>query len=52
MELGPEKIVDFHEWCDKCEYKDREEKEDPCFDCLADPTNEYSHRPTKYKEKD
>ena len=51
MDLNPEKIVEFDKWCKECEYYEKKETEDPCFDCLEDPVNEYSHRPTQFKEK-
>lgn len=46
-----EKIVDFHEWCNKCVYDDKPENEEPCWECLTKPVNEDSHRPINYKEK-
>ena len=51
MELNPDKIVDFHEFCKKCEHFEKDEVDDPCFDCLDEPVNEYSHRPVYFKEK-
>ena len=51
-EVNPEKIVNFDDYCDICKYKDLEEKDDPCFDCLFDPVNVHSHRPTGFKERD
>ncbi len=48
-EVNPEKIVDFHTYCATCEHKDKAETEDPCFECLDDPTNTYTHKPVKYK---
>lgn len=50
-EVNPEKIVEFHNSCDICEYKDRSEQDDPCFECLDNPVNVYSRRPVKFKEK-
>lgn len=52
MEVNIDKIVDFHKYCELCEHFKKEETEDPCFDCLADPVNEYSHKPTKFKAKE
>ena len=46
------KEVHFHEYCKKCKYEDRSEKEDPCFECLDNPTNLYSHKPVNYEKKD
>lgn len=51
-EVNPEKIVNFHEYCDICVHFDKSERDDPCFDCLAEPVNTYSHRPMYFKAKD
>lgn len=45
------KIVDFEKYCKTCEHRDLNESEDPCFDCLDEPTNLNSHKPVYYKEK-
>ncbi len=45
------KIVDFEKYCTKCEHRDLKESDDPCFDCLDEPTNLNSHKPVYYKEK-
>ena len=37
-----DKIVDF-EYCKKCKYEKNAESEEPCHDCLNNPTNTYSH---------
>lgn len=50
-ELNPEKIVEFHENCDKCQFRDLSERDDPCFECLDNPVNVYSHRPVKFKAR-
>ena len=44
------KEVRFDIWCDKCEYKDKSESEDPCWDCLGDPVAAYSTKPVQFKE--
>ena len=44
--------VYFHEWCSKCKYRDLAERELPCNDCLAEPSNEDSHKPVYFKEAD
>lgn len=46
-----EHIVQFDEYCNKCEYYARSESEDPCWECLDNPINEDSRRPINYKEK-
>lgn len=42
------KEVRFDEYCKKCKYFDKNEDEDPCFDCLQDPALLYSHIPSHY----
>lgn len=43
-----DKIVDF-EYCKKCKYEENAESEEPCHDCLNNPTNTYSHRPVHFE---
>mgnify|MGYP005610237461 FL=1 len=45
------KEVRFDIYCDKCEYCDTEEAEEPCRECLQNPVNQYSLKPIKFKEK-
>ena len=45
------KFVEFWNWCYKCKHKDKAELDDPCFDCVAEPVNEDSHKPVKYEEE-
>lgn len=45
------KEVYFDKYCKTCENRDLTELDDPCFDCLDEPTNLNSHKPVKYKEK-
>lgn len=45
------KHVEFDRYCPTCEHKDVKEDEQPCYDCLAEPVNQYSHKPVNYKEK-
>lgn len=46
------KEVYFHEYCKKCVHEKLKEDEDPCYDCLNEPMNVYSHKPVKFKEKE
>lgn len=47
------KEVYFDQYCSTCIHKDKKESEDPCWDCLNEPVNTYSHKPLYYKnEKD
>ena len=42
------KEVYFDQYCKTCEHKEKEEKENPCNECLNEPVNTNSHKPTKY----
>ena len=44
------KLVEFNSWCERCKHYDKDEADDPCFDCLCDPVNVASHKPTKFEE--
>ena len=44
-------IVDFHKYCETCKHKGTKETEDPCNECLENPTNLYSQKPVKWEEK-
>ena len=46
------KEVKFDEYCKDCKYEKKKEDEDPCYDCLGEPVNLYSHKPVKWKEKE
>jgi hypothetical protein len=45
------KEVYFHEYCKKCKYKEMKNTEGPCDECLTEPLNLNTHKPTKYEEK-
>lgn len=45
-------LVDFSRYCKSCKHKDILETEDPCNECLENPTNLYSHKPVKYEAAD
>ena len=44
-----EKEIYFHQYCQTCKHRDKSEGEDPCWDCLDQPWNEYSHKPINWK---
>lgn len=44
------KEVYFTEYCKKCIFKDTDEVEEPCNECLTQGWNEHSHKPIKFKE--
>ena len=46
-----EKEVYFYKYCKTCKYAELKGDEEPCNECLANPTNTYSHKPVNYKEK-
>ena len=45
-----DKIVDF-EWCRECENCDKLPSEDPCHECLNNPSNVHSTKPINFKQK-
>jgi hypothetical protein len=49
MEQGM-KIVDFT-YCNKCINSEKDEKDDPCWDCLEISARMYSNVPEKFEEK-
>ena len=44
------KEVIFAEYCSKCEHNKKLEEEDPCYECLKQPVNLWSHKPVNFKE--
>lgn len=46
------KIVLFNYYCSKCKYEQVDETEDPCNECLTNPTNWDSRTPVKFEKKD
>lgn len=49
---GETRFVDFALYCPKCKYWPKDEKEEPCNDCMSQPTNEYSAKPVCYEPGD
>lgn len=45
------KEVYFHEYCKKCKHEKIKNHEEPCNECLSEPTNLYTHKPVKFEEK-
>ena len=43
-------IVKFETWCNKCKHREVEESGDPCNDCLAEPFNDDSRKPTFWED--
>lgn len=46
------KEVYFNEYCKSCTYKEMAETDEPCSECLSEPTNWNTHRPVKYVKKE
>ena len=47
-----EKEVYFHEYCNKCKYRNAPEYEDPCHECLHHAMNANSHKPVRYEKEE
>lgn len=47
----PEKEVYFDVYCPKCKNEKLKESEDPCHECLNNPSNYESHKPLYFKAK-
>ena len=45
------KEVRFDLYCKSCKHKDLKDHDDPCEECLDNPLNLHSRKPTKYEEK-
>ena len=45
-----DKEVYYDEYCKKCKHGKCNENDEPCNECLLHPTNEYSHKPTRFEE--
>lgn len=43
--------VKFNVYCEKCKYKGTKEEDYPCCECLDNPLNLYSNKPTKFEDK-
>lgn len=50
--VNSEKEVYFSEYCKTCKYEKNAEEDEPCDECLQEPTNAYSHKPVYWKEKE
>lgn len=46
------KEVDFHKYCKTCKFEKCDETDvlAPCWDCLNEPVNVYSHKPVHYEQ--
>ena len=46
------KEVRFDQYCQKCKHCNKKEDEEPCYECLNNPVNLYSHKPINFEEKE
>lgn len=44
-----EKEVDFHTYCPLCNFYETEDTEEPCNECLENPSNLGSRKPVNFK---
>lgn len=52
MNVNDYKEVYFMEYCKKCKHRKVKNTEEPCDECLSEPTNLHSHKPVKFEEKE
>ncbi len=45
------KEVYFDRYCKNCTYEKTAEKDEPCYECLNNPVNLYSHKPVNFEKK-
>ena len=45
------KEVYFDQYCKNCIYEKTAEKDEPCYECLNNPVNLYSHKPVNFEKK-
>lgn len=51
MDYQGYKEVYFHEYCKTCKYEKVKNTEEPCEECLGEPTNLNTHKPVNYEKK-
>lgn len=52
MDLQAYKEVYFDQYCKKCKHEKVACIDEPCYECLNEPTNLNTHRPVKYEKKE
>jgi len=45
------KEVYLDQYCKNCIYEKTAEKDKPCYECLNNPVNLYSHKPVNFEKK-
>ncbi len=43
--------VYFDPYCKTCKHKNLREIDEPCFECLCEPVNLYTHKPVRWEDK-
>lgn len=46
-----DKEVYFHQYCPTCKHKALAHTDEPCNECLHEPTAPNSHKPVKYEKE-
>lgn len=46
------KEVNFYKYCPLCEHRDKADADDPCNECLENPSNVNSRKPVMFKERE
>lgn len=49
--VGDLKEVNYDKYCDLCVHEDKDEREWPCFACLANDARVDSHKPEYFEAK-
>lgn len=49
--IGDHKEVYFSQYCSRCAHLERDGGDDPCDECLNNPSNTDSHKPVNFEEK-
>lgn len=45
------KEVYFDTYCKTCKHQEKSEAVNPCYECLREPMNMYSHKPVCWEKK-
>lgn len=45
-----EREVEYWNYCDTCKYKDLDDTQEPCNECLGNPITENTSKPIKYEK--
>lgn len=51
MDYQGYKEVKFHEYCKTCKHRKKKNNEEPCEECLSEPTNLNTHKSVNYEKE-